>query len=297
MWWLPPPGRAIEVSETYIDALVGREGEPVRVDEVAAGDRHLAARPVDAVDEAAVLLGVGLVALGVVEDPVRRIGEPDRAVGGDDDVVRRVEPPAPEPVDDRRARAVALVARDPAQAVLAGEDRAVVVERVAVGEVRRLEEDADRRRRPTSGGRRCSGRRSTGRRPRRGGRRGPRPRWRRRRAGVIGVPSGTRRSKRGSKATRVTGTDTPSRSLIGRPPRLGGAGVPSAASSRCSARWSPRSSAVLSRTRIRTAADGAPVIAIASPPTMIVRWRTMSRPYGALICALTLVRRYSPRPM
>ena len=96
---------------------------------------------VHAVDEAAVLLGVGLVALRVVEDPVRRIGEPDRAVGGDDDVVRRVEPPGPEPVDHRRARAVAFVARDPAPAVLAGEDRAVVVERVAVGEVRRLEQD------------------------------------------------------------------------------------------------------------------------------------------------------------
>ena len=45
-------------------------------------------------------------------------------------------------VDDGRPRTVALVAGDAAQAVLAGEDRAVVVERVAVGEIGRLEQDA-----------------------------------------------------------------------------------------------------------------------------------------------------------
>ena len=111
------------------------------MDELATGDRQLAGRPVQAVDEAAVLLGVGLVALGIVEDPVWRVAEPDRAVGGDDDVVGRVEPRPAEPVHDGRSRPIALVARDPAQAVLAGEDRAVVVERVAVGEVGRLEED------------------------------------------------------------------------------------------------------------------------------------------------------------
>ena len=57
------------------------------------------------------------------------------AVGGDDDVVGRVEPRAPVAVDDGRPRAVALVARDAARPVLAGEDPAVVVERVTVGEV------------------------------------------------------------------------------------------------------------------------------------------------------------------
>ncbi len=42
---------------------------------------------------------------------------------------------------------------------------------------------------------------------------------------------------------------------------------------------------------------GAPVIAIATPPTMIVRCRTTSRPYGAPSALLTVYRRYSPRPM
>ncbi len=115
MWWLPPSIRAVDVSDTYSDRLVGREGEAVRVDEVVADDRQLAGRPVEPEDEAAAQLRVGLVALAVVEDAVRRIGEPDRAVGRDDDVVRRVEPLALVPVDDRRPRPVALVARDAAR--------------------------------------------------------------------------------------------------------------------------------------------------------------------------------------
>ena len=141
MWWLPPSTRATEVSDTYIVRSSGEKARPFGWIEHVGGDRHLARRPVDAVDEAAGLLGVGLVALGVVEDPVRRVGEPDRPIRRDDDVIGRVEPPALEPVDDGRPRAVALVARDPAQAVLAGEDGAVVVERVAVREVGRLEQD------------------------------------------------------------------------------------------------------------------------------------------------------------
>ena len=123
--------------------LVEREREPVGVDEGVGRDRQLAGRAVQPEHEAATQLGVGLVALPVVEDPVRRIGEPDRSVRGDDDVVRRVEPPALVPVDDGRAAAIGLVARDASQAVLAGEDAPVVVERVAVGEIGRAVEVGD----------------------------------------------------------------------------------------------------------------------------------------------------------
>ena len=60
--------------------LVEREREPVGVDEGVGRDGQLAGRAVQPEDEAATQLGVGLVALPVVEDPVGRVGEPDRAV-------------------------------------------------------------------------------------------------------------------------------------------------------------------------------------------------------------------------
>ena len=84
--------------------LVGRERQPVGVDQEVGRLRQLARRAIEAEDEAATKLGVGLVALAVVEDPVRRIGEPDRPVGGDDQVVRGVEPVA---LDSDRPRSSA----------------------------------------------------------------------------------------------------------------------------------------------------------------------------------------------
>ncbi len=88
--------------------LVEREGEPVRALEVvghpAAGARHR----VDAVDVAAVGLALGGVALVVAVDAVGRVGEPDRPVAADDDVVRAVQPLAVEAVGERRDRAVVL---------------------------------------------------------------------------------------------------------------------------------------------------------------------------------------------
>ncbi len=71
--------------------------------------------------------------------------------------------------------------------------------------------------------------------------------------------------------------------------------VPTGASTlRCSARWNPTSRAVFRTTRIATTEAGAPVIAIAMPPMMIVTCRTTSRPYGANICPAADTRRYSP---
>ena len=100
-------------------------------------DGQLPAVAIEPEDEAAAELRVGPVALRVIEDAVGRIGEPDRPVRGDHDVVGRVQPVTLVAIDDGRARAVRLVPGDPPRAVLAGEDRAVAIERVAVGEVRR----------------------------------------------------------------------------------------------------------------------------------------------------------------
>ena len=109
------------------------------MDEVVAHDGQLAGHPIEPEDEAAAQLRVGLVALVVVKDPVRRIGEPDRAVGRHDDVIRGVEPLALEAIHDRRPRPVRLVARHAPRAVLAGKDPRVLVERVAVREIRAVE--------------------------------------------------------------------------------------------------------------------------------------------------------------
>ncbi len=191
----PPPVDDVEGEDVVVAALdprdrrvrhvhrplVGRERQAIRVDEIATRDRQLARGAVQAVDEAALQLGIGLVALGIVEDPVRRVGEPDRAIGGDDDVVGRVEPratrtgPPPSSASHRARSARSGVAR--------ARRRGPCRRGRACGRWRSRTAGRGRcrHRRPTSGGLRCFGRRSTGPRPRRGRRRVPPPRARRRR--------------------------------------------------------------------------------------------------------------------
>ena len=82
--------------------------------------------------------------LVVRQDAVGRIGEPDRPVRADHDVVRAVQPLALVLVGDERQPAVVLGADDAAAAVLARDETALTVDGVAVGVVRRLTEDADR---------------------------------------------------------------------------------------------------------------------------------------------------------
>ena len=74
-----------------------------------------------------------LVALVVRQDPVGRIGEPDRAVGLHHHVVGRVEPLALVIVGDDRDAAVDLGARDAPVAVLARDEPPLPVDGVAVG--------------------------------------------------------------------------------------------------------------------------------------------------------------------
>ena len=90
----------------------------------------------DAVDVGGGLLGLFLLAFPLAVDAEQRIGEPDRVVGLDHDVVRRVQPLALELVGQHRDLAVLLGAGDAAgDRMLAGDEPALTVARVAVGVV------------------------------------------------------------------------------------------------------------------------------------------------------------------
>ena len=125
--------------------LVGREGEPVRAVDVAAHDGQAPARRIHAIDVGRQLRR-GAMSLVEAEHAEGRVGEPDRPVRPAHDVVGRVERLAVVAVGDHRDRPVVFGARDPPRVVLAGEEPALPVARVAVGVVRRLAEHADRAR-------------------------------------------------------------------------------------------------------------------------------------------------------
>ena len=115
---------------------------PVRLVEAVGDHRRPPGGRVEPVDVGR-QLELGLVALVVAEDAVARVGEPDRAVGGHHHVVRRVQLLALEAVDEDGDRAVGLGAGHPARVVLAGDEPALAVARVAVRVVRGRAEDAD----------------------------------------------------------------------------------------------------------------------------------------------------------
>jgi hypothetical protein len=112
--------------------LVGGEGEPVGPLEVVRDALDRARGRVYAVHVAAVDLRLRAVALVVAGDPVRRVGEPDRAVARDDHVVGAVEPLALPAVGDHRDRTVQFGPLDPPLAVRAGHEPPLPVEGVAV---------------------------------------------------------------------------------------------------------------------------------------------------------------------
>ena len=87
------------------DFFVRRKAQPVGPEHAFGDDGRLSGRAVDPVD-IHVDLGLGLVALVIAEQAEDRIGEPDRAVGFDDHVVRRVQPLAVEGIDQHGDRAV-----------------------------------------------------------------------------------------------------------------------------------------------------------------------------------------------
>ncbi|GAA4168289.1 hypothetical protein GCM10023069_23730 [Shinella granuli] len=126
--------------------LVRTEGKAVRALEIGEHRPDLPRKRIDPVDIAGQLL-LGARALVVGGDAVMRIGEPHGTVRGDDDIVRRVQPFSLVAVGDDGDRAVMLGTGDAARAVLAGDEPAFPVTRVAVGEIGGLAERAHTERR------------------------------------------------------------------------------------------------------------------------------------------------------
>ncbi len=121
--------------------LVGREAQAVGLLEVVDEQRQLAVGR-DAVDAAEVEL---LLALDAEAGPaaVGRIGEDDRAVRGDDDVVGAVELLALPVRGEHRARAVGLDADQAARRVLADQQAPLEVVAQAVALVGRVRDHLD----------------------------------------------------------------------------------------------------------------------------------------------------------
>ncbi len=88
--------------------------------------------------------GFALYALIVAENSEGRVGEPDAVVAFDHHIVGRVQPLALETVDEDAQGAVVFGACDPARPMLAGDQPALTVARIAVGEVRRPSEHRHR---------------------------------------------------------------------------------------------------------------------------------------------------------
>ncbi len=115
-------------------AFVRRERKTVGRDERVGDERHGAEIGRDAVH--AGKLQVPLLG----DDVVVRIGEEDRAVGLDHDVVGAIEATPLKTVGDHREAAIELAPRDAPCLVLAGEQATLEVAREPVGPVGRLED-------------------------------------------------------------------------------------------------------------------------------------------------------------
>src|SRR5262249_7877553 len=111
-------------------ALVGRKAKPIRPQITGnhGGAPGLGIEPVD-VGRQLRLLDPALVG---IEVGGRRIGEPDRVVGLNPDVVWRIERLAIELVDQHRDAAVVFGARQPPRIVLASDEPALAVTRESV---------------------------------------------------------------------------------------------------------------------------------------------------------------------
>ena len=84
------------------------------------------------------LLRLGFDALIITADAVDGIGEPDRAIGSDSRIVRRVQPLAIVLVGDDGDRAVKFGPRDSSAAVFASDQASFPINGVAVRVHRRL---------------------------------------------------------------------------------------------------------------------------------------------------------------
>src|SRR5215207_7530548 len=122
--------------------LVEREGKPVGTVAIVVDNRHFAALAVDAEDVILAELAFAFPTLIIRQDAVGRIGEPDRAIRFDHDIVRAVEPFALKTVGQHCDAAIVLGTGD-AAAVLGGDKAAVTIDRIAIGVIGGVAEDRD----------------------------------------------------------------------------------------------------------------------------------------------------------
>src|SRR5262245_36585761 len=115
-------------------ALVGRELHAIRQIERALHHRGLSGPRVETIDVRWQLVQCD-VAVIIGANAERWIGEPDRVIGFDGHVIRRIESFALEPVHQHGDRPIVFGARDAARLVLAADEAALAVARVAIGVV------------------------------------------------------------------------------------------------------------------------------------------------------------------
>src|SRR5262249_41703101 len=125
------------------DFFVGRKAQPIRSQHAFGDDGGFSGCAIDAID-VGVDLGFGLVAFVVAKQPQHGIREPDRAVGFHHHVVGRVEPLGVERSHQHADGTVIFGSHHAPAAMLAGDEPALTVAGVAVGEIGGLPEDADR---------------------------------------------------------------------------------------------------------------------------------------------------------
>src|SRR5262249_6230838 len=89
MRWVVRPVREAGVDDIEL-LLVRRQGDAIGLHEVVNDNLDVPGFRIDPVDVVFFLLGLGFDTLIVAADAVDRIGEPDRAIGSDNRVVRRV---------------------------------------------------------------------------------------------------------------------------------------------------------------------------------------------------------------
>ena len=118
--------------------LVRREAKAVGLHEVIDDHLDVTGFRIHPVDVVLFLLGLGLDALVKAADAVGGIAEPDRTVGSDDRVVRRVQLLAIVLVGDDRDRAVEFGPGDPPAAMFASDQASFPIDGVAVRVHRRL---------------------------------------------------------------------------------------------------------------------------------------------------------------
>src|SRR6185503_12914932 len=124
------------------EPLVGREGEAVGTVYAGGGNGDRAVRAIDAIDVVREL-DRRTLALVIGKDAEGRVREPDGAVGFHHHVVWRVEGFSVEAIAEHGDPPVVLGARDAPRAMLAGDEAALAIARVAVGEVGRRAKGRD----------------------------------------------------------------------------------------------------------------------------------------------------------